>query len=139
MRRTLIALLAVLSMASNAFARACIDADGNNIFDEPEVFQDLIRGQKTCTEAVELARACAWEDALDVESVSAAREVCLLDLLMYDKTDVDTTKLLEQMEKACDQKYKREKGPFYLSMNEFCRLSALEWIVKFATTEGYMD
>ncbi len=129
MRSTLLAVLALIAMSSTAFGRECTNANGEDILNNPDLFQAEIRVQQTCSDAADLARACAWGSSLDVGTVAAAEEVCYLEMAKQRGLTRTFFAMLERLEKDCDKKYESEDGTLYRSLHAYCRLDALEWLV----------
>ena len=133
LKLALIALTSALVLSSAAFAEGtCVDAKGNDITNQPEVFQRLIEQSKSCYEAKQLAEACAWGSSLDVQTVGVAYGVCDKEL-KAQKPARSLLALESKMESICNKKYENEQGTMYRSMNAYCNLSALAWILDIAT------
>lgn len=125
MKSFLIALLTLTSTAS--FAQDCVDADGNDILNKPEVFHDLIDKAESCYAATNLAEACAWGSSLDVTTAGKAFDVCTMEL-SNNNPSRKLTKLLTTMRETCTETYDKHEGTLYRSMNAYCHLSAINWI-----------
>ena len=110
----------------------CTDSSGEDILNQPEVFQELISNAGSCYEAAGMARACAWGSSLDVSTAGLAADVCRNELATLSP-EKQTTDLLESMTEACFDKYAEAQGTLAKSMSAFCRLDALSWIVDLAT------
>lgn len=117
---------------STASAIECADQNGQDIYSQPEVFTALIEKSETCYEATQLAEACAYGSSMDVMTAGTAYGVCEKELAAQNPSK-KITKLLNDMQKECSEKYDKEEGTMYRSMNAFCQLSALEWILNIAT------
>lgn len=137
--------LSVLLITSAAFAGAgdvgsvgsssisqCVDANGKDIINQPEVFQDLISKQKNCDDAARLAEACGWGSSLDVSTVSLATTICENQIQANKPAKADLN-LLNAMYKRCNAKYAHEQGTMYRSANAYCVLSADQFIFHLTT------
>ena len=107
---------------------SCVDRKGNNIFNLPEVFTSLITQSKNCEQAAQLAQACGWGANVDRATVSAAYEICEAELAQT-KGFADASDLLKKMQSKCNQKYENEQGSMYRSLQAYCYLSAIEWVL----------
>lgn len=130
MKKLLIAL--TLLVGSVSFSAECVNEKGEDIFNQPEVFQALIEKADSCYAAKNLAEACAYGSSLDVMTAGTAYEVCDKEL-QSNKPSAQLTSTLNSMNTMCNDKYANEDGTLYRSMNAFCRLSAVEWILGIAT------
>lgn len=126
----LIAVAIVSSILSvSAFAKnMCVDSRGRDIWQKPEVFQKLISEQTSCHDAAELATACAWGSSLDVSTAGIAIDICGKQLKKNQPQPNDLA-LMKQMEKRCDREYQDMQGTMYMSMNAYCHLEAIRWLV----------
>lgn len=129
--KTLIAVM-VFAISTSAFAGECVNKKGEDIYNQPDVFQALIEQSASCFEAKGLAEACAYGSSLDVSSAGAAYAVCQKELAQQ-KPAATLNKTLANMVSLCNKKYRNEEGTMYRSMNAFCNLSAIEWILGLAT------
>ncbi len=131
-----ISLVAVLVMclvsSQNGLAAECVDSNGQDIFTQPEVFFGIIEKSESCYQAVEMAEACAYGSSLDVATAGAAYGICEKELNAQNPAK-ELTVLLTTMQTTCSEKYDKEEGTMYRSMNAFCQLSALEWVLNIAT------
>lgn len=130
MKKLLIAL--TLLVGSVSFGAECVNEKGEDIFNQPEVFQAMIEKADSCYAAKNLAEACAYGSGLDVSTAGAAYGVCATEL-QKNKPSKELTKTLSSMNTMCNKKYANEDGSMYRSMNAFCQLSAVEWILNIAT------
>ncbi len=125
-------LVTVILLSQQLLAHECVDKEGFEIINKPDVFLDLIAKSEACHEAVQLAEACAWGSSMDVSTVSEAYGVCQNELYAQNPQ----TKLVEQlnnMNEMCRERYEKEQGTLYMSLRAYCSLSAIEWIVNLAT------
>lgn len=129
--RALVCLIA-MTLSFAAGASQCVDSNGKDITAEPEVFQALIAKKASCYEAKELAEACAWGSGLDVSTAEAAYGVCSTELVKAKPSKANKT-LLASMKNACTSKYKNQAGSMYRSMNAYCHLTSIGFIVNLAT------
>lgn len=125
-------LVSVMMVSSQVFAAECVDNEGNDIMNQPEVFQALIEKSTYCYEAVQLAEACAWGSSLDVSTAGLANNVCTQELEQQKPSD-DLLQLQVTMSQKCVEKYEKEDGTMYRSMEAYCHLSVVEWILSLAT------
>lgn len=127
-----IIVLLSFAICSTAFSMECVNEKGEDILNQPEVFQALIEKAGSCYEAEGLAEACAWGSSLDVSTAGLAYGVCENELnAQKPKKEVITT--LNKMKSMCTKKYINQNGTLYRSMNAFCHLTALSWAVGIAT------
>jgi hypothetical protein len=131
MLKYLLSAVVVFSSVSS-FAADCVDAKGQDIYNNPEVFTAMIKNAKSCNEATEIANACAWGSSLDVSTAGAAFNVCAKELIKQSPNK-KVSELLVTMRNTCTAKYAKLQGTMYRSMNAYCHLSALEWILGVAT------
>lgn len=125
-------ILTVMMCAQNLFALDCVDTDGKDILNQPEVFTAIIEKSKSCYDAKQMAEACAWGSSLDVSTAGTAYSICEAELKSQKPTN-KLSQLLIKMKDSCTAKYKNESGTLYRSMNAYCHLSAIEWVVNLAT------
>ena len=130
MKKLLVAV--VLLTCSISFAAECVNEKGEDIYNQPEVFQALIEKAESCYAAKSLAEACAYGSSLDVMTANTAYEVCNKELTQL-KPSAKVVATLNTMNKMCNTKYAKQDGTMYRSMNAFCRLSALQWIIGIAS------
>ncbi|WP_413580990.1 hypothetical protein [Bdellovibrio sp. HCB288] len=134
--RLLITLSALL-ITSMAMAKECVDAQGNDILNTPQVFRELIEKSNNCHSAVELAKACAWGSMVDVFTAGAAYEVCHTQLAKMNPDKADSA-LLVSMSERCDAHHNTDGGTMAKSTTAFCHMNAIEFVVKLVqTTEVY--
>jgi hypothetical protein len=130
---SLVAMLVMCIVCSqNGVAAECVDSNGQDIFSQPEVFFGIIEKSESCYEAVEMAEACAYGSSLDVSTAGVAYDICEKELQVQKPTK-ELINLLKTMQTSCSDKYYKEEGTMYRSMNAFCQLSALEWVLNIAT------
>lgn len=136
-----ILILVTLFFTQNLFAVECVDKDGNDIYNEPEKFLSIIENSSSCYEATQMAEACARGASLDVQTAGTAYLVCQNELDKYlpvvkdnksPKVIAPERALLANMNNMCQVKYEKAEGTMYLSMNAFCKLSAINWVVNIA-------
>lgn len=125
--KAIIAVL-ILAAAPMAMARECTDAQGNDISNQPEIFQELISKAANCYEAKELAQACAWGSSLDSTTAFNAYAVCEKDLAKFKAPKADTD-LLKTMEERCQAHHDPNGGTMAISSTAYCHLSAISFIV----------
>lgn len=130
MKKLLIAV--TLLVGSVSFGAECVNEKGEDIFNQPEVFQAMIEKADSCYAAKNLAEACAYGSGLDVSTAGTAYGVCAAEL-QKNKPSKKLTDTLSSMNSMCNKKYANEDGSMYRSMNAFCQLSAVEWILNIAT------
>lgn len=129
--KTLLVVISILLVGFSASAE-CLNEKGEDILDQPEVFTALIQKAESCYQAKTLAEACSWGSTIDVYTVDAAYGVCDREL-QQQKPSEKLTQLLTAMENTCAEKYQNQSGSMYLSMNAYCHLSAIEWVLNIAT------
>ncbi len=100
---------------------------------DAEVVIAQISAKKTCAEASKLAETCAWGSSIDVQIAGAAGDVCLKEGGKLSKAD---TALLDRMSARCVKAYSNQQGTIYRSINAFCHLSAIEFIVNLLNPEN---
>lgn len=124
----MIIALTLLFASSFAAASECVNEQGQDISNQPEVFQAMIAKAENCTQAADLARACAWGSSLDVATTAKAVTVCEAQLgkLEAPKKDLD---LLASMRARCNAHFDKDGGTLAQSTTAFCHLSAVEFIV----------
>lgn len=128
-------LLSLSLMAcQNLWAQECVDANGKDLLSEPEEFNLLIESAKSCYEAVQLAEACAWGSSMDAVTAGTAYGVCEKEL-QENKPTQKLESLLFEMQTACAEKYEGMEGTLYISMQAYCSLSAIEWVLNIASEE----
>ncbi|MEK2690828.1 hypothetical protein [Bdellovibrio sp. GT3] len=130
--RLLITLSALL-ITSMAMAKECVDAQGNDILNQPQAFRELIEKSNNCHEAVELARACAWGSMVDVYTAGAAYEVCHTQFSKMNPDKADSA-LLVSMSERCVAHHDNEGGTMAKSTTAFCHMNAIEFVVNLVTT-----
>lgn len=118
---------------SNSFAEVC-EVGGVDVSNDPVTFTKAISESSSCYLASKLAEACAWGSSLDVQTVSAAYGVCEGELNSY-KPEKKLLGLLSTMKDVCNDKYLNMDGTLYRSMNSYCHLSAIQWVVDLAYNE----
>jgi hypothetical protein len=126
------AVMFILILGNQAMADDCVDQNGNDILNQPDVFQALIEKSTSCSAAVQLAEACAWGSSMDVSTAGIAYGVCEKEFNAQKPTKA-LQKLLGTMKQACTAKYDKKAGTMYRSFNSYCHLSALEWVLNIAT------
>lgn len=126
-------VLIVISFSMSAFAADCVDSKGKDITSKPDVFQAEIAKKKSCYEAKELAEACAYASGIDVSTAEIAYGICSAELTKQKPTKANKT-LLALMKNACTNKYRNEPGSMYRSMNAYCHLTSIEFVVNLATS-----
>lgn len=109
-------------------ANQCTDLNGNDILDKPDIIATLISQSPSCSDAAQLARSCAWGSSQDVATASAAYGVCAKQLESLNPSQ-KALALLTTMKDLCNERYAQQQGTIFLSMNAYCHLNALEWIV----------
>ncbi|WP_413587088.1 hypothetical protein [Bdellovibrio sp. HCB274] len=119
----------VLATATTTMAAECKDTKGNDIYNNPPVFQALISQAENCYQAAELAGACAWGSGLDVRTAGLAYAVCEADLAKRQPVKADTD-LLTAMVERCGAHHDPDGGSMGRSFTAFCQLNAIEFIVK---------
>jgi hypothetical protein len=122
----------VFALSASAFAGECVDKNGQDIYNNPEAFQALIEKSESCYEAKALAESCAYGSSIDVSTAGLAYQVCANELAAA-KPSQQLSATLKSMASLCDKKYANEQGTMYRSMNAFCRLGAVEWILGIAS------
>lgn len=121
-----------LMTASLSFGAECVNEKGEDIYNQPEVFISLIEKAESCYAAQELASACAYGSSLDIQTAGAAYGVCEAELAKTNPSK-ELTDLLAGMKNKCNEKYADAQGTMYRSMNSFCHLSAIDWILGIAS------
>lgn len=125
-------LFVALFFSQLSLAGECVDENGNDIYNQPEVFSALIESSEYCFEAKQLAEACAYGSSLDSMTAGLAYSVCERELEAQGPS-VELLDLLTKMQGLCSDKYEQMAGTMYISMNAFCYLSSVEWILNIAT------
>lgn len=125
-------VLCLIAISSTAFSAECVNQKGEDIFNDPEQFQALIEKSTSCYDAKNLAEACAYGSGLDVSTAGTAYGVCAKEL-EKNKPSKKVTSTLNIMNKMCNDKYANEDGSMYRSMNAFCQLSSINWILGIAS------
>lgn len=133
MKKFFVAVLMIAS--STGFAAECVNQKGEDIYNQPDVFLALIEKAESCYAAKSLAEACAYGSSLDVQTAGTAYGVCDAELSKTSPSEKFLT-ILSSMNEMCNEKYQKLDGTMYRSMNAFCRLSAVEWILNLASPEG---
>lgn len=87
-----------------------------------------VAAQETCWESVKLAKNCSWGSSFDLQITAPAVEKCEAELNASNPKASDLA-LLTSMQDRCTERYSKEQGTMYISMNAYCQLSALEWMV----------
>jgi hypothetical protein len=121
-------VMCLLAVSSTAFSAECVNEKGEDIYNQPEVFQTLIENADSCYKAEQLASACAYGSSLDIMTAGSAYAVCEKEL-QQNKPSKKITATLNQMVAMCNAKYSKLDGTMYRSMNAFCNLSAIQWIL----------
>ncbi len=122
----------VFALSTSAFAAECVNEKGEDIYNQPDVFQTLIQKSESCFQAKGLAEACAYGSSVDVSTAGYANGVCANELAKQ-RPSKKLQATLNAMNDLCNRKYENEDGTMYRSMNAFCRLSATEWILNLAS------
>lgn len=124
-------LIAALLLLSTPFAFAedaptCV-LNGKELTNAEEIIQG-VAAQPTCWEAARLSRACGWGTSIDLQFTAPAFEKCEAAFEASKPKDTDRA-LLTAMGDRCTERYSQEQGTMYRSMNAYCHLAALEWMV----------
>lgn len=122
----------VFAMSASAFAAECVNEKGEDIFNQPDIFQAMIEKSASCSQAKELAEACAYGSSLDVSTAGLAYNVCSKEL-SKQKPSKQLNSMLKSMVSLCNKKYANEQGTMYRSFNAFCNLESVNWILNLAT------
>ncbi|MCC2679802.1 MAG: hypothetical protein K0R29_2378 [Pseudobdellovibrio sp.] len=130
MKMLLIALM--MTAGSITFGAECVNEKGEDIYNQPEVFLALIEKADSCYSAQQLASACAYGSSLDVQTAGTAYGVCEAELAKQNPSK-KLTALLANMKSLCNKKYEDAQGTMYRSMNSFCHLSAIDWVLGIAS------
>ena len=122
----------LFAVTTSAFAADCVNEKGEDITSQPEVFQALIEKSTECYQAKALAEACAYGSSIDVISAGLAYSVCEKKL-NENKPAKKLTAMLTTMKKMCSDKYAKQQGTMYRSMNAYCNLTSIDWILGLAS------
>lgn len=125
--KMILTILLTIGVSLGASAAECVDQNGKDISHEPDVFQKLISAKATCSEATELAEACAYGSSIDVRTAGLAMNVCDKQIKAAKPSSQDQ-QLLKTMRARCGKKYDHMDGTMYLSMNAYCQLQATLWL-----------
>lgn len=125
-------VVAIIFAGSLSFAAECVNERGEDLYNQPEAFLALIEKADSCYSAKSLADACAYGSSLDVQTAGAAYSVCAAELAKEKPTKSLNT-LLSNMKTLCNKKYEKAQGTMYRSMNSYCHLSAIEWVLGVAS------
>jgi hypothetical protein len=128
LRRTVLAVSAMLLLAAPAFAKDCPVQDFGW-----EAREEAIRKAPTCKQAMEIMDACAYGAGGDTGLSSAVRERCEPEFL--PKLSKAQKRAYDREQKRCDQKYARQSGTMYRSLTAFCQAqSAVAHAASFGAT-----
>jgi hypothetical protein len=130
MKKVLFILVMCLSVGASA--NECVDSEGQDIFRDPGVCIQMIQKAQSCYQASKIAEACAHGTSLDVRTAGEAYQVCAAELDGYKPNRVLKAQLLA-MNKLCQKKFEKESGTMFRSMEAFCYLSAIRWIISIAS------
>ncbi|MBO9666196.1 MAG: hypothetical protein J7501_05230 [Bdellovibrio sp.] len=118
-----------LLISSFAMADQCVDKNGNDIYNTPDVFQELISKSENCYQAAKLAHACAYGSSMDNYTTALASTVCYNELKTLPAKKADLN-LLKSMSARCQAHFDKDGGTMARSITAFCHLEAVEFIVK---------
>jgi len=122
----------IMTAGSLSFGAECVNEKGEDIYNQPEVFLALIEKADSCYSASQLASACAYGSSMDVQTAGTAYGVCATELEKENPSS-ELSGLLANMKSLCNKKYENAQGTMYRSMNSFCHLSAIEWVLGIAS------
>ncbi|WP_413287480.1 hypothetical protein [Bdellovibrio sp. HCB337] len=128
--KSLNAILVAGCLFASTFAMAaeCVDKNGKDIYNQPDVFQELISKSANCYEAVQLAEACAYGASMDVYTTALASDVCMIELGKHSPKQEDLS-LLDTMHARCNAHFDEDGGTLARSATAFCHLSAVQFVV----------
>jgi hypothetical protein len=86
---------------------------------DPEKIQQAIAGAASCSQAADVAEACAWGSSIDVQFVATASETCAGSLSAMTAAD---KALRDKLGNACVTALSEEGGTLGQSMIAFCQL-----------------
>lgn len=115
-------------------ATNCVDTAGADISNDLENIIEQISKHTQCSQAVEIAWACAWGSSADTKIVASAANICESEL-EKNKPSTKLLSLLAEMQSTCREKYDTLEGTMYRSQHAFCYLNALEWITVLSYNE----
>ena len=128
LRRTVLAVSAMLLLAAPALAKDCPIQDVGW-----EAREEAIRKAPTCKQAMEIMDACAYGAGGDTGLGSAVRERCEPEFL--PKLSKAQKRAYDREQRRCDRKYARQSGTMYRSFTAFCQAqSAVAHAAKFGAT-----
>lgn len=123
-------VIAALSAAGSAQAGKCVDADGKDIYENADAIASEISAKKdSCRDAVALAGACARGASIDGLYAGRAYAVCTAELNQeqFDHEQLDA--FFKARAEICDANYANQTGTMYRSMNNYCHLNNLAWVL----------
>lgn len=127
-------ILLTLLLSTTTFAGECVNDKGEDILNNPEEFQTLIKNSTSCYEAKDLAIACAWGSSMDVHTAGAAYDVCQNQLEKNNPAQNLLT-VFASMKQLCSDKYDNMDGTMYRSMASYCYLDAVDFILNLTFEE----
>lgn len=119
MKNALILLFSLFSLSVFAQEEITCSPDAGEVLEQ-------INLTSSCYQASEVAKACAWGSSVDVGFVAAASEKCIKEVGAISKKD---KRLLKTLNKRCNKTYASKQGTMFQSMNAFCQLDALTFVV----------
>ena len=121
-----------LSPFQPASVNSCVDSTRKDISLDLEAIVALIAQQTSCNTATMVANACSWGTSGDVRTAWTAYRICNAELAK-DKPSEGSRAQLQNMESLCESKYASKHGSMYESLNAYCHLSAMHWVVSLST------
>ena len=122
-----------LTFSAASYAGTCEASDPSDL----DAIIKVIESKKTCYQAADVARSCAFGSTADVHMVAAATTVCAE---AYEKTitqaDMDIMKILFN---KCNDKYADRSGTMYRSATAHCGLNVVELFASFYTVEQTVE
>lgn len=122
MKRLTLSLAAIATLACASIANA-VDCPPSDV----DATVKLVESKKSCYEAADTARQCAWGSSADVHISGAAIEICARDYTNISQKDLV---IYEALMNKCNKKYENEQGTLYRAMNAHCRLNVAELFSK---------
>ncbi|MGZ3696059.1 MAG: hypothetical protein ACXWQO_18555, partial [Bdellovibrionota bacterium] len=111
---------------------SCVDSTGKDISQDLNAIVALIAQQTSCNTASMVANACSWGTSGDVRKAWTAYRICEAELAK-DKPSDENRAQLQSMEGRCESRYAAKWGTMYESLNAYCHLEAMHWVVELST------
>lgn len=95
-----------------------------------------IEQTKSCSEAFEIARACAMGSSKDIETVGAAISVCDAEYGGREALKESDKFLYQALIVRCSEAFQGKEGTMYQSLAAFCKLDAAKFINSIKLSES---